>query len=665
MRLRLVSSLLLFAAACGGSSDGSTQPAPVATVTVTLESISVGAGLTTNATAVLRDASGSVLTGRTVTWSSSATSTATVSPTGAVTALAQGAAIITATSEGKTGAATLTVTGNPVETVTVTLASSDLTQGDSTQATATLRDAGGNVLTGRTVIWSSAVPTIASVSATGVVTGVGAGAVLVTATSEGKSGSAAVTVTAVTVASVTVELSPPLIGVGARSQALAVVRDPGGNILSGNSITWTSSDPAVANFPTLSPPGSGVLTGAGPGTATITATAGGVSGAATITVSALVPVTALGQTAPPGAAVVQPPAVRVTDGSGNPRSGVSVNFAVTAGGGSVVGSPAVTDASGVARLASWTFGPAGAQSVSASTGSVPGATVEFAGLSRPPSGGYDITLRLVTPMTDAQLRAFVDAKERIQEFVTGEIADQLVNVSLQQMIAGCGVHVPLDETVDDVLIFAEISTIDGVGNILGQAGPCFLRGATGFPAVGTMQFDILDVPSLESGGALEATVLHEMMHVLGFGTMWPDRGLLAGSTTTTPSFTGAAARSAFVTYNGGGTYPNAPVPVEGSTGSAGTDDAHWRESDFDDELMTGFLDRNVPEVVSATTIASMQDLGYVVALSRADPFRWGSATVALRNAAALRAVEPPFQMVDDVRRQPPVVLGPDGRPLFP
>ncbi len=70
-------------------------------------------------------------------------------------------------------------------------------------------------------------------------------------------------------------------------------------------------------------------------------------------------------------------------------------------------------------------------------------------------------------------------------------------------------------------------------------------------------------------------------------------------------------------------------------------------------------------MISATTIASMQDLGYVVALSRADPFRWGIATVALRNAAARREVEPPFHMVDDVRRQPPVLLGPDGRPLFP
>ncbi len=179
-----------------------------------------------------------------------------------------------------------------------------------------------------------------------------------------------------------------------------------------------------------------------------------------------------------------------------------------------------------------------------------------------------------------------------------------------------------------------------------------------------MQFDVADLGALEAGGALEATVLHEMMHVLGFGTIWPDAGLLAGVGTGLPYFTGAQARSAFVTYNGGGSYPSSPVPVEGSTGSAGTDNSHWRESDFDDELMTGFLDRNVPEAVSATTVASMQDLGYGVDLTRADPFRWGSATVALRRAS-LQVVEPPFQMFDDVRRTPPVVLGPDGRPLFP
>ena len=157
-----------------------------------------------------------------------------------------------------------------------------------------------------------------------------------------------------------------------------------------------------------------------------------------------------------------------------------------------------------------------------------------------------------------------------------------------------------------------------------------------------------------------------MMHVLGFGTLWRESTYLAGTTTTTPYFSGPRALSAFSTYNGGATYPGSPVPVEGSSGSSGTDYAHWREADFDDELMTGFLDANVPNPMSATTVASMADLGYAVFdLGRADPYRWGTATVALRREGALQAVEPPIHLVDDVRKVPPIFVGPDGRPLFP
>jgi hypothetical protein len=61
----------------------------------------------------------------------------------------------------------------------------------------------------------------------------------------------------------------------------------------------------------------------------------------------------------------------------------------------------------------------------------------------------------------------------------------------------------------------------------------------------------------------------------------------------------------------------------------------------------------------------MADLGYVVDLARADPFRWGAATVALRAAGLLQSAEPPVHMVDDVRKEPMRTLGPDGKPLFP
>jgi hypothetical protein len=72
--------------------------------------VSIGVGGTQQFVATLRDASGNVLSGRTVTWTSSALSVATVSGSGLVTALLAGTTTITATSEGQSGTATLTVT---------------------------------------------------------------------------------------------------------------------------------------------------------------------------------------------------------------------------------------------------------------------------------------------------------------------------------------------------------------------------------------------------------------------------------------------------------------------------------------------------------------------------------------------------------------------------
>ena len=65
---------------------------------------------------------------------------------------------------------------------------------DSTQLVVTATDASGNPLGMRPVTWISRDPTVASVSATGMVVGVGGGTTMVTATVEGVSASAAVTV---------------------------------------------------------------------------------------------------------------------------------------------------------------------------------------------------------------------------------------------------------------------------------------------------------------------------------------------------------------------------------------------------------------------------------------------------------------------------------------
>src|SRR5207248_4994386 len=118
-------------------------PAPVATVTVSLASSSVTVGGTDQATAILKDASGSTLSGRTVTWSSGTNSVATVnSSTGLVTGVAAGTAAITATSEGKSGSATITVSA-PTTSGSVVLVGAGDISGTSTEGepTAKLLDA--------------------------------------------------------------------------------------------------------------------------------------------------------------------------------------------------------------------------------------------------------------------------------------------------------------------------------------------------------------------------------------------------------------------------------------------------------------------------------------------------------------------------------------------
>ena len=170
-------------------------PLPVATVTVSPAAPSVLVGGTVQLTATPKDAGGAPLTGRVVTWASSAT-VATVSGSGLVTGGAAGTATITATSEGKSGTAALTVTTVPVATVTVSPATASVAAGATVQLTATPKDASGAPLTGRTVTWASSAAAVATVSGSGLVTGVAAGTATITATSEGKNGTAALTVTA-------------------------------------------------------------------------------------------------------------------------------------------------------------------------------------------------------------------------------------------------------------------------------------------------------------------------------------------------------------------------------------------------------------------------------------------------------------------------------------
>jgi uncharacterized protein YjdB len=262
-------------------------PAPIDTVVVAPLSASVNPGQTIQLTASAKDASGSILAGRAIVWSSSNTSIAGVSTAGLVTAVSPGIAGITAASEGKHTTATITVMTpppEPVASVHITPQTASVVVGQTVQLSATPKSANGTSLTGRAITWASSNAALATVSSTGLVTGVSDGSVTITATSEGKSGTASVTVTPVPAAPVaTVDVTPATgsVMVGQTVQLTATPKDASGNPLTGRVISWSSANAAVATVSS-----GGLVSGVTVGSTTISATSEGRSGTATIAVNA-------------------------------------------------------------------------------------------------------------------------------------------------------------------------------------------------------------------------------------------------------------------------------------------------------------------------------------------------------------------------------------------
>lgn len=254
----------------------------VATVQIAPTSVSVRIGTTVPLTAVTIDAEGNPLSGRNITWSSSNPAFATVNDVGVVTGVAAGAATITATSEDRKGTAAVTVTLNPVATVTITPSSDTLGVGTDQSLVATLRDAGGTVLTNRAIAWNSSNVQVATVSSTGVVTALSPGTATISAVSEGHVGSANILVLARLASTVTLTPSSTTIIVGTTVQLTPQVTDPAGNILTGRPISYVSDNTAVATVSAA-----GLVSAVAPGTVKITATSENKVGSATIVVNPL------------------------------------------------------------------------------------------------------------------------------------------------------------------------------------------------------------------------------------------------------------------------------------------------------------------------------------------------------------------------------------------
>lgn len=307
----------------------------------------------------------------------------------------------------------------------------------------------------------------------------------------------------------------------------------------------------------------------------------------------------LTQTGAVGTNLPEVPVVKITDGSGAAVAGATVTFTVTAGGGAVQYPSVVTDANGLASAGRWTLGPGpGTNTLEAHAGTLN--PVVFTATATP-IVNYNITIRYIATATARQQQAVAAAVARWQSV----IATDLPNIPLNAPSGACFATQPaINETVDDIIIFVEFVDIDGVNNVLGEAGPCYVRSDSKLPLVGRLKLDNADLAAMERNGTIDDVVLHEMGHILGIGTLWPDKNLLSGAGTADPRFTGNFALNAYRGLGG----LDAFVAVE-NTGGAGTRDGHWRESVFGNELMTGYIS-GTGNPMSALTVASLSDLGY-------------------------------------------------------
>lgn len=355
MSFRLVAlALALVVAACASGEDGGDCDPIAATLVERIEvspaSTTLTPGQTTTLTARAFSCAGA-LSPVTFTWESGNTAIATVSAAGVVTGVAPGGPVqVTARAQGKAATASVTVGVVPVATVTVTPGTAALGVGRTAQLTARAFDASGTEITGRTATWSSANETVATVNASGVVTGVTAGGpVAITATVDGVAGSSQVTVSLVPVATVTVDPANSTIASSQTVQLSATARDAEGNILVGRAIAWASENSAVAPVSET-----GLVTGqrAG-GPVTITATSEGQSGSAgvTVTVGAATRLAYIQQPTDvqAGSAIAPAIVVEAQDAGGNrvtTFSGVVILALQANPGGSTLGGMASVSAAG-------------------------------------------------------------------------------------------------------------------------------------------------------------------------------------------------------------------------------------------------------------------------------------------------------------------------------
>ncbi|KAL3805964.1 hypothetical protein ACHAW5_002500 [Stephanodiscus triporus] len=225
----------------------------------------------------------------------------------------------------------------------------------------------------------------------------------------------------------------------------------------------------------------------------------------------------------------------------------------------------------------------------------------------------DLSLEISSTLDSAQYRAaYVEARSKWMEVITGDLSSISTNSFTSIAPGDCANKLPI--SIDDLHICGRDLPKDGIGGILGSAGPRWLRTDSTTRKVSTvtgqMQFDTFDLDRMVNDGTIYGVILHEMGHIIGIGTLWDDNGLLDTN------------KDCLINTRATAVWTNdwdciGTPPVEKDYGP-GTRYGHWDEYCLGDELMTGIASGNFS--FSNLTIASLEDLGYKVNYGAAGAF---------------------------------------------
>ena len=226
------------------------DPDPILATSISLNMISaeLNTGGTLQLTATVLPSNA---TNKTVTWTTSNSSVATVSSNGLVSAITQGTATITATTtdgSNLSASCTITVNQSPILVTSISLnkTSAAIITGRTLQLTATVLP---SIATNKTVTWTSSNSSVATVDDNGLVTAVGSGTATITArTADGSNLSASCSLTVkqspVLATSITLDKSSAVIIEGSTLKLTATVLPA--NVTNGR-VTWKSSNTSVAS----------------------------------------------------------------------------------------------------------------------------------------------------------------------------------------------------------------------------------------------------------------------------------------------------------------------------------------------------------------------------------------------------------------------------------